>query len=382
MNEAAEVPEVREAEPCSNPGCDQPGTNACSACKTTLYCGPICQTANWPSHKEECDGHLRKVGLANLKKCTKLSEQQNWAQALHHGEIAATKLKQLKDRRLETVEQIDLALNGQMCCLASLNRHKEAMKCAEECYTLWAMYHIRNPLCMEAALALIDCCLHNKEFEDSEHYARHAMFMINDMNDNFIPSDQRSEFLARGSYYLSQAIQGLAKIGGIATEEKRKAGEEAITLARQALKIHTQLHGIESADAACDMSALADALEYFNNVDDDEVLRLYERAIENYRRVGGTIDMLLNIALSKYKLGSIYKNRAQRAHIPDDLDRCVTNLELSIPHFLDAAQIYRANNHGDDADTADRAAAAVEEKIRLIRIARAAAEAAASATTG
>ena len=92
--------------------------------------------------------------------------------------------------------------------------------------------------------------------------------------------------------------------------------------------------------------------------------------------------MLLNIALSKYKLGSMYKNRAQRAHIPDDLDRCVTNLELSIPHFLDAAQIYRANNHGDDADTADRAAAAVEEKIRLIRIARAAAEAAASATTG
>ena len=60
--------EVAEVKPCSNPGCDQPGTNQCSACKTTVYCCVICQTADWPKHKEECDGHLRQMGKANLAK--------------------------------------------------------------------------------------------------------------------------------------------------------------------------------------------------------------------------------------------------------------------------------------------------------------------------
>ena len=87
MNEAAEVPEVREAEPCSNPGCDQPGTNACSACKTTLYCSVICQTADWTHHKEECDGHLRKVGKANVAKAKLFREQNNYAQTLRYGAI-------------------------------------------------------------------------------------------------------------------------------------------------------------------------------------------------------------------------------------------------------------------------------------------------------
>ena len=95
---------------CSNPGCDQPGINACSACKTTVYCCVICQTADWAHHKEECDGHLRKVGKANLEKARGFNREQNWAQTLRYAELAAAKLKQLKDRRLETVELIDAAM--------------------------------------------------------------------------------------------------------------------------------------------------------------------------------------------------------------------------------------------------------------------------------
>ena len=98
-----------EVKTCSNHGCDQPGTSCCSACKSALYCGPICQTADRPHHKEECDGHLRKVGKANYDEAKGFYQQQNWAQVLRYGEIAATKLKQLKDRRLETVELIDSA---------------------------------------------------------------------------------------------------------------------------------------------------------------------------------------------------------------------------------------------------------------------------------
>ena len=105
-----EVVEVAEVPPCCNPGCDQPGTKACSACKSSFYCSVICQTANWPSHKEECDGHLRKVGKANLEKANGFLCEFNWLQMLRYGELAATKLKKLKDRRLETVKLINEAL--------------------------------------------------------------------------------------------------------------------------------------------------------------------------------------------------------------------------------------------------------------------------------
>ena len=191
---------MAEVKPCSNPGCDQPGTKSCSACKTTFYCCVICQTADWTKHKEECDGHLRKVGKANLAKSKGFQREQNWVQSLRYGEIAATKLKQLKDRRLETVQLIDDALRCKYNALNFMGRYKEAQECAEERYGLWAINQMRNPGSINAAIGLIQSCLHNQEFEDAERYARHAMFMINDMADNFILSEQRPRFLAIGSY--------------------------------------------------------------------------------------------------------------------------------------------------------------------------------------
>ena len=162
-----------EVKPCSNPGCDQPGTKSCSACHSSVYCSVICQTADWAHHKEECDGHLRKLGKAHLDKAKGFHNQQNWVQALRHASITATKLKQLKDRRLETVQLIDKAIACQYDCLTFLGRYAEAMSYAEERYTLWAMNQMRNEGSIDAALFLIESCLHNSKFEDAEHYARH-----------------------------------------------------------------------------------------------------------------------------------------------------------------------------------------------------------------
>ena len=259
-----------------------------------------------------------------------------------------------------------------------MGRYKEAMACAEERYTLWAMNHMRNSGSIRAALALIESCIHNNEFEDAEHYARHAMFMINDMTDNFILSDQRSEFLADGSYYLAQAVLHLANAGGIPPEEQQKAGEEAIALARQALKLHTQLRGTERAEVAHDMSILADVLDHFIDVDDDQILRLREQAIAIYSRVEGSSSP--NVAVGEGKLGNAYKNRAGRARVANDLDGCLANLELSLPHLREAARIYRAINRVDSADRALRGIAETEEEIRQIRISTAAAATTTTAT--
>ena len=45
-------------------------------------------------------------GSSHLDKTIGFRRKRNWRQALRYGELAATKLKQLKDRRLETVEAI------------------------------------------------------------------------------------------------------------------------------------------------------------------------------------------------------------------------------------------------------------------------------------
>ena len=273
---------------------------------------------------------MRKVGKVNIDKAKGLFRQQNYAQSLRYAEIAATKLKQLKDRRLETVKQIDLALTYRYDSLGFMARHKESKECAEERYTLWAMNQMRNPGSIYVAFALIESCTHNKEHEDAEHYARHAMFMINDMADNFIPSDQRSMFLAEGSYHLATAIFALAKSGGIPRDEQQKAGEEAIALARQALEIHTQLDVTGSTDITADMGVLADSLDFFNDVDDDEVLRLYELSNDVFRRVESSSSP--NVAAGKANLGDVYDRRANRAYAANDLDRCMANYELALPH--------------------------------------------------
>ena len=370
--------DVAQVATCSNPGCDHPGTKSCSACKTTFYCCVICQTADWNNHKEECDGHLRKVGITNLTKAKGFDRGGNWVQSRRYSELAATKLKQLKDRRLETVVLIDAALGCKYNALNFMDRNREAMECAKECYTLWAMNQMRNPGSINAAFALIQSCLHNGEYEDAECYARHAMFMINDMADNFIPSDQRSRFLADGSYWLARAVLALAKAGGIPPEEKQKAGEEAIALARQALEIHTQLRGAECADVALDMTVLAHSLDYFNDVDDDQVLRLHEQSTAIYIRVEGSSSV--NVAVGEKNLGNMYYERAKRAEDANDLDRCMANLELALPHCREAVRIFQAINHTDSANRILGFVISVESMIQRIGIARATSSAASAAS--
>ena len=355
---------------CANPGCDQPGTSSCASCGTVGYCGRTCQTADWGHHKEECPGHLRKMGNAHLEKAKGFHRERNWAQSLRYAELALTKLKQLKDRRLETVEILDDAFGYKFHALQLLDRQNEALECAKERYTLWAMNHMRNPRMFDAAFQLIQSCLHNKAYEDAALYAHTAYEMIVNDNDGIIPSDQRESLLALGSYWLSVATMKLAEAGGIPPEEKQKAGEEAIALARKALEIHTQLHGTESAHVATDMCALADALDYFNDVDDDEVLCLYEQAIAITSRAEGSSSV--NVAVGEQNLGNAYHKRAVGAQAANDLDRCIANLELVLPHYREAARIFRAINHVDAADRSLRRVAETEANIRQLRIAKAA----------
>ena len=348
---------------CANPGCDQPGTNRCSACKTKTYCGPKCQTADWAHHKDECPGHLRKVGMANLEKAERFYRELNSQQTLHHADVAATKLKQMKDR---PVEEIDDALRIKYNALSLMGRLREALECAKEWYCLWPTKHTHPPA-IRASFAVIQSCMLNKEYFDAALYARTLWETITLSQDSHIPDHQLQEFTARGAMELARALWQLAEHGDMPAEEKQEAGVEAIMLARRALEINTQLCGIASEQCAASMGTLASVLDYFNGVDDDEILRLNEQAKIIHARIQGSSSY--NVATGERNLGLVYAKRAQAAH---DLDRYVVNLELALPRFREAVRIYRAINQEDRAIEATQHVISVEGKLRELTIERAA----------
>ena len=350
-------------ETCANPGCDQLGTNKCSGCKTTPYCGPICQTAHWPIHKDSCDGRLRKMGMAYLDKAIGFFSTNNWSQALRYSDLAATKLKQLKDR---LVEEISDALSMKCNALGFLGQDREQLECAKEWYCLWNTKPT-DVGAIDAAFGLIDSCINNKEYADAHLYASTLWEIINHKHDNKIPDDKRQRYIAEGAHFLAQATLRLAKNGGIPPEEKQKAGQEAIALARRALEMHIQLYGTEDDDVANDMSLLADALVYFNDVDDgddEEVFRLLEQSKAIFARLQG--DSSVNVGVGESQLGDVYCDRAERARAANDLDREVRNLELALPHYRESARIYQVINHMGNANTDVRKAVAVEKRLQQI----------------
>ena len=352
---------------CVRPGCDQPGPSLCASCRLVGYCCRTCQVEDWPRHKEvDCQGHMRKVGMAHLQKAKGFNRDRNLVQLLRYSELALGKLKQLKDR---PIEAIDEALTCKFNALNFMGRNRDALECATERYCLYLTTHTHPPAIV-ASFNLIESCIHNEEYEDAELYARTTWETITLSRDSHIPDDRRQYFTAQGAYFLALAMYELARNGDIPPEANQAAGQEAIALARRALEIETQLNGLEHEDVANAMSLLADALEYFNNVDDVEVLRLYEQSIAIQARVEGSSSV--NVAVGELNLGNVYHRRAKRARAANDLDRYVANLELSLPRYREAARIYRAINYVDAADYTEQSILKVEEGLRQIRVARAA----------
>ena len=354
---------------CSAPGCSEPGTNKCSSCKSTPYCGVACQTKDWPRHKEECQGHLRKLGVAHLEKAKVFDETHNWVQSLRWSDMALSKLKKLtaRPRTLEIIQILDDALRYKFNALNCTNLKSEALECAEERYSLWAAGHMRNPLMLEAAFPLIEGLCHTRDFQQAILIARTAYDMIINDTDNMIPADHHPFLLAQASEYLAQAIFGMAQSGGIPQKEKQKAGEEAIALARKALELHTELQGADSYQVAKCSNTLADVLDHFNNVDDDEILRLYRQVITIYSHVHGTTSP--NVAVGTSNLAEAYNERAKRAHKADDLQRHVDNLVLAMPHYRESVRIYRLNNRTEMANRYEGVANRIEANIPHVRFA-------------
>ena len=306
------------------------------------------------------------MGMAYLAKTRSFHQQQDWVQTLRYSELSVTKLMQLKHHPVEIISE---AMCEKFTALNMMGKKREALECAKEWYCLWLTKHT-DAGAIIASFAVIESCLQNNEFDDASLYAHTLWETITLSRDSKIPESQRQAYVAKGAYYLSRSLFFLALNGGVPAEEKQKVGEEAIKFGRMALEIDTQLFGIQHDQVAGDMLAIADSLEHFNDVDDDEVVRLRDQSKSIYARVQGSSSV--NVAVGEKNLGLAYQKRAIRAHAANDLDRCVTNYELALPHFRQAIRIYRSVNHIEAADRAALAAADVEGDLQQAKRARAA----------
>ena len=303
--------------------------------------------------------------MSHLQKARGFHQDRNWVQLLRHSELALVKLKQLNDR---PIEDIDSALRFKFNALNYMGQKRDSLECAQERYCLYLTSHTHPPA-IHASFDLIESCIHNEEYEDAELYARTTWETITLSRDSHIPDNLRQYFTATGAHYLAKAMLHLAQHGDIPPEANQTVGQEAIGLARRALEIHTQLHGLENQLVANATSLLASALAYFNNVDDDEVLRLHEQSIAIATRMEGSSSV--NVGAGNKNLALAYKNRANRARAVNDLDRELSNLELALRHYSEAARIYRVANRVDRADDAAQRVVRVEEELRQLRVAKA-----------
>ena len=346
---------------CSCPGCLNPGTCCCSACKNTFYCSGTCQTADWTHHKEECEGRLRKQGITHLEKAQGFYRETNWPEVFRYADLALSKLNQLKDRPVEVISEV---LCMKFNALNQTGQHMVALECAKEWYCLWLTKHTHPPA-IRAAFALMESCIHNKEYADARIYAHTTWETITMSRDSHIPEGEREEYTAYGAHYVAKSILALADSGGLPAKEKQEAGEEAIARARQALAISSRLRGMEHENMAVDvMSTLAQILDYFNPIDDDdEPIRLFEQAKVFHTRTQGSLSA--NVAQTEECMSDSYFKRARRAHDANDLNREMANLNLSLSHCREAVRIYRAIGQTDMANKAVQQVVDIERHRRF-----------------
>ena len=246
--------------------------------------------------------------------------------------------------------------------LTYMGRYSEALECAKEWYCMYPTNHTHPPAII-ASFAVIESCGFNNEYYDACLYARTLWETITMSRDSHIPDHQREHYTAQGAYELARALWKLAQHGDMPEAEQQTTGVEATMLARRALEIRIRLYEAESEEVASAILTLASILSFFNKVDDEETLHLYEQAKAIYIRVHGGLSV--NVAACEMNLGIAYHGRARTAYAARDLDRCVAHFELTLPRYREAARIYRAINHVDMADEATRKAAGVEEWLRL-----------------
>ena len=250
--------------------------------------------------------------------------------------------------------------------LCFTNWMKECLEYSTERYNLWALARgPAHPDTIDATFQLIQSLMHNKDYANAEKCAYHLWDILNTNNheDNRIPADKLQEYLARGAMEYARATLALAEAGGFPPAEIKKAGEEAIVLARKSLAIRMEQDGMDgTVEVAASMLTLTQVLQYFNDVD-DEVLRLYQQSIAIHARVEGRLSY--NVAVGEFNLGNAYNLQATKVPTMftiNDQEVCLANWDRALARYREAARTFTAIGHGEMAAKSHKKAMECEER--------------------
>jgi tetratricopeptide (TPR) repeat protein len=206
-----------------------------------------------------------------------------------------------------------------------------ALPFAEEGYNCVAIaYNPVHPQVQEAAGTLIDCLMHKGELYDAERFAQ---LTLDSLKDPANEVDQESEAVAKGYYNL----------GNVMVHNQNEDLVRAEMLARESLRIRTQLYGNDHPGVGESICLLANILRKQGNLE-NEVKELCERALAIDVKHEGPDGV--NTSISNKNLGFFHR---QLAGTDLTTDKRKEHLRLSVSYYTEAfrinAKIFGPDHH-------------------------------------
>jgi len=211
-----------------------------------------------------------------------------------------------------------------------------ALPFAEEAYNCVAIaYNPVHPQVQKAAGTLIDCLIHKGELYDAERFSQVTLDSLKDPANEV---DQESEAVAKGYYNLGDVIN-----------RQNEDLLRAEMLARESLRIRTQLYGNDHPRVGDSIGLLATILRKQGNLG-NEVKELYERSLSIKVKHGGPDGV--NTAISNKSLGIFHR---QLAGTDLSTDERKEHLRLSVSYYTEAFRINAKIFGPDHHDTIEAA---------------------------
>jgi tetratricopeptide (TPR) repeat protein len=216
-----------------------------------------------------------------------------------------------------------------------------ALPFAEEAYNCVAIaYNPVHPQVQEAAGTLIDCLMHKGELYDAERFSQ---LTLDSLKDPANEVDQESEAVAKGYYNLGNVLK-----------KQKEDVVRAEMLARESLRIRTQLYGNDHPHVGNSIGLLAEILRKQGNLG-NEVKEMFERSLAIDVKQQGPDGV--NTSIGNKNLGVFHDQLAETDLSTDERKE---HLRLSVSYYTEALRI-NANIFGPDHHDTINAASDLSE---------------------
>jgi tetratricopeptide (TPR) repeat protein len=245
-------------------------------------------------------------------------------QAESHFQRALTFARLYEGNEEDKADLLCEVLREYISLRASQGIYTDAVIFAEEAYNSAAVaYHPVHPKVQKAAGTLVECLVHTGDRVSLYNGERFAQATLDSLKDPANGLDQGSEALAKGHYDLANVIS-------------KQKGDlvKAAMLARESLRIRSQLYCHDHLNIALNCNLLADILQD-QNKQNSETKELYERSLAITIKHSGPDAK--NAAITNHNLGFYHHALAE---IQENIEIKEMYLFEAYHNYTEALRIY------------------------------------------